>query len=367
MINLWIFMACASAVALIGVLMPVFRRQAEVQPDRAEYDLAVYRDQLLEIDGDLERGLMAPAQADAARTEIQRRMLAVAPAQAVVPAAPGSGRDMLLAIGLAIAVPVAAIALYTKLGSPGLPDLPLSARNLGQERVADRQADMEKLVAQLAERLKKNPDDLKGWMVLARSLDGMERFGESVEAYARAVELSNRQPEIVGDYAEALVQAGGGDAIPDQALVLFEEVRAKDPQDPRPYFYKGASLGRKGDLKGAVQEWTDLVAVSPPDAPWLAQVRQSLAAATEKLGLGPDAVKPRIQGEAPAPSAAAPAEMSAEEQQAFIRQMVERLESRLKENPGDKDGWERLGRAYDVLGEPMKSLEAYKKARALEK
>lgn len=371
MINLWIFMAAATAVALAGMMLPLFRRQAEAGPDRAEYDLAVYRDQLAEIDGDLERGLIQPAQAEAARTEIQRRMLAAAPSGKKEAADPdkGSGRDLLLAAGLAVAVPLAAIALYLKLGSPGMPDLPLASRNLGQERVADQKAEMDKLVAQLSERMQKNPKDLKGWVLLARSLDGMGRYPEAVEAYAKAVELSNRQADLVGDLAESMVQAGDGETIPEAALALLEEVRAKDPEDPRPYFYKGAALGQKGDLKGAVQEWTDLVAISPPDAPWLPQVKDSIAKASEKLGAEAAGIRPRVQSKTPAagPAAAAVADMTPEEQQAFIRQMVERLESRLKENPDDKDGWERLARAYEVLGDSAKSFEALRKAKALAK
>lgn len=371
MINLWIFMAAATAVALAGMLLPLFRRKAEAGPDRAEYDLAVYRDQLAEIDGDLERGLIQPAQAEAARTEIQRRMLAAAPSGKKEPVDPdrGAGRDLLLAAGLAVALPLAAIALYLKLGSPGLPDLPLASRNMGQERVADQKAEMDKLVAQLSERMQKNPKDLKGWVLLARSLDGMGRYTEAVEAYAKAVELSNRQADLVGDLAETMVQAGDGETIPEAALALLEEVRAKDPEDPRPYFYKGAALGRKGDLKGAVQEWTDLVAISPADAPWLPQVKDSIAKASEKLGAEAAGIQPRVQSKTPAagPAAAAVADMTPEEQQAFIRQMVEKLENRLKENPDDKDGWERLARAYEVLGDSAKAFEALRKARALAK
>lgn len=367
MINLWIFMACVTGVTLVAMLLPLFTRKGEALADRAEFDLAVYRDQLKEIDADLERGLLDASQAEAARTEIQRRMLAAAPAEGKATPTPGQGRDWLLVGAIAVAVPLAAIALYGKLGAPGQPDQPLASRSLGQERVADRKAEMEKLVSQLSERLKRNPDDLKGWIVLARSLDGMGRSAEAIEAYRKAVALSNRRADLLGDLAEALIQQGE-DSIPEEARALLEEARGKDPEDPRPYFYGGAVLAQKGDLKGAIQQWTDLVAVSPADAPWVPQVKQSIAAAAKKLGIDPESVKPAVQGAAPKAAAQPdPAEMSPEEQREFIRQMVERLEQRLQENPGDKEGWQRLGRAYEVLGETAKSLAAYRKARTLEK
>lgn len=362
MINLWIFMACVTGVTLVAMLMPLFTRKGEVLADRAEFDLAVYRDQLSEIDADLERGLLDAVQAEAARTEIQRRMLAAAPAGKPAEAPAKASRDWLLVGVLAVIVPVAAIVLYGKLGNPGQPDQPLASRNLKQERTADRKAEMEKLVTQLSARLEKNPNDLKGWIVLARSLDGMGRTGEAIDAYRKAVALSDRRSDLLGDLAEALIQQTE-DGIPEEAQKLLEEAKAKDPEDPRPYFYGGAVLAQKGDLQGAIQQWTDLVAVSPADAPWVPQVKQSIAAAAKKLGIEP----PGVQPAAPKAAQPDPAEMNPEEQREFIRQMVEGLERRLQENPDDKEGWQRLGRAYEVLGDSAKSLAAYRKARALEK
>lgn len=372
MTGLWIVAALLTAGTLVVVLWPLLRGKAAPAADRADYDLTVYKDQLGEIDRDLERGLMDESQAEAARVEIQRRMLAVAPEEGA-PVSAG-GRNIVLVVAVAVVVAVGSIGVYLTLGKPGLPDLPLASRNLEGEQQAQRDAEMKGLVDQLAARLEKNPNDLQGWVLLGRSYDRMERYAQAADAFAKAAELAGRPPELLGALAEALVM-DAGDRIPELAKPILAELNAKDPADPRPYFYLGADKAQSGDLKGAMQEWVNLKAVSPSDVPWLTDLNGRIASAAKTLGIDPASVTPTV--EAPAPAAQTPgptaeemeaaAQMTPEERQAMIRSMVERLAERLEENPEDREGWLRLAKAYEVLGDAVKAGEARARAEALAK
>lgn len=357
----WILAAALAAGAVLAIVRPL-ARTAET-PAAAEHDIAVYRDQLAEIDRDRARGLIDEAQADAARTEIKRRLLAADRRlrQAEAPARTMPARR--LAAGLIVALPLLALAIYLPLGAPELPDQPLAERDPAQrERMLALQADTEALAQDLAE----NPENLEGWLELGRRYSALERPEQAVEAYARAVGLSEGDPAVVGAYGEALVDAAGG-SVTDQALAAFEQVLEADPDDPRARYYMGLARAQVGDDRGALARWQALAADSPADAPWMPLLRQRLAGLAQRLGVDLAEVMP--DPAAPAgPSAAdmqAAQEMSEEDRAAMVRGMVDGLAARLEAEPDNLDGWLRLGRSYQVLGEHRRAAEAFGRAAAL--
>jgi cytochrome c-type biogenesis protein CcmH len=300
MTGLWIAVAVMIAGTLGAVLLP-FVRQPKPAPARAEFDAAVYRDQIREVDRDAERGLLGEERAEAARTEIQRRLLAAAGEGESGPtAAPGSGQWLLGA--LAVAVPAGAIALYLHLGSPTAPDQPLAARPaaVAQSNQQSAQAaegsgeeapDVGGMIERLAERLAEDPEDLDGWRMLGRSYRVIDRYAESADAYLRAVELSKRRGDTLIDYGEALALLAEGH-VAGPARAIFEEALGMVPDDPRPRFYIAIAQTQEGDLDGALKSWIELEAVSPPDAPWLADIRARIKVLGEKLGIDPTTIKP---------------------------------------------------------------------------
>ena len=355
MIGLWLAVALLTALVVGLLVLPLLRPRRPATP-RGEYDLVVYRDQLTEVERDAERGLLGGEQAAAARSEIQRRMLAAAEAEpgAAEPSALG-GRAAALA--LVVVVSAGAFGLYLHLGSPDLPGQPLAERRDALQAAAGQRAEMEALVARLAERMKETPDNLDGWLMLARSYRSQGRYSDAVEAFRRAVDLSDRGADVLADYGEARVLARDGTVDPEDRTI-FEEILTKDPREPRARFYIGAFQAQQGDLRGAVQSWVDLIAASPADAPWLDEVRGRIANAERQLGLEAGSVKPSAAG---GPDAAAPPEID----QAMIRAMVEGLAEKLKENPDDLKGWLMLARSYEVLGEVEKAGQARARAEAL--
>ena len=371
---------------------------------RDAYNLAVYRDQLAEIERDVERGILSADEAEAAKSEIGRRILALEPGAA--PAAPSRTPLFVAAIAILI-LPFAAWTLYWDLGSPSVGDEPLASRNPADVNTASNQAnphaDMADAVQKLTARLQTHPDDVDGWLLLARSEVDLNRYQDAVNAYRRAAELSNQRPDVVGDWAEAQVLAAGG-KVTAEAKQGFETALADKDSAPRSRYYLALAKEQDGDIKGALQDWVDLEADSPADADWLPLLRRRIADAAKAAGVDQATLKtsagvprkppPVAQAAAspppasaqPMPATAAPAQpgaasspsepnmpsgaqvaeaakatqgMSDQDRQAMINSMVQRLADRLQQNPGDVEGWTRLGRAYMVLDKPDKAVDAY--------
>lgn len=417
-------MSMGLAVALIGLtsialailLVPLLIRRQRGE-SRDAYNLAVYRDQLAEVERDLGRGVLTPEQADAARTEIGRRILALNPA---VPAAgPSSAIPFAAATAAVLLVPFAAWALYAMLGSPELPDQPYASRGSNPPPTAANagqapHVDMAQAVQQLTTHLKEHPEDLTGWVLLARSDMSIGRYQDGAEAYKHAVDLSNKRPDIWGDWAEAVVLTAGGTVTPEAKQAF--EAGLKDPDlAPRSRYYLALARMQQGDTKGALQAWVDLEADSPADADWLPMVRKRIEQTSASLGIDPAGLKTSAGAERPkpvaiatanlpehppltSPAATAPSAMppdhppmtaatgsapapssapdpqkvreaqqalagaSPQDRQAMINSMVERLAGRLEQQPDDVDGWSRLARSYAVLNQPAKARDAYARA-----
>lgn len=363
----WVLVAAMAVIAAVALLLPLRKTRRETVA-RSAYDMEIYRDQLAELDRDQARGLIGETEAKAARTEIARRMLA-ADREEKPQASARSSRP--LAVALTALAPAVAIALYLGFGAPSIPSMPFA------ERAPDAESqDMVRRVATLAERLQKNPDDLNGWALLARSLTALDRLSEATTAWRRALALSGNAPEYAGALAENLVRAGNGTVSPE-ARDLFARVRAAAPFDPRAMFYEGLAQSQEGDLRGAAQTWTDLIATAPQDAPWLPAVRDRLqqtasAARIDLATITPSAEAQRAaETRTPAPNGPGAADVEAmqrlspEERIKAIRSMVDNLAARLEKEPNDLEGWRRLGRAWRVLGEHAKAAEALSKAAAL--
>lgn len=372
-----LFAILLSGVAAALLVSPLLRR-ARPSATRAEFDLAVFRDQLAEIERDKERGLLDPKQADAARLEVERRILA-ADDDAERAARP-SGKGRWAVVAAASGAPIAAALVYLTLGATGMPDAPLASRPLSPEaagrpsaeaRLREQIPDLDAAVVRLEERLRREPEDQRGWLMLGRTYMVMERYDDAAAAFARANAIDG-DPQTATEEAEALILANGS-TVPPLALKILGEVLAQDPREPRARYYIAVAKAQGGDLKGAVQEWTDLVALAPADAEWLPMVQEQIAEAVKQLGVKPDSFAPSAGARAllqgtPAPAATAPAAPGLPAgQEEMIRGMVSRLETRLQENPNDAEGWRMLARSYEVMGETAKADAARAKADALAK
>jgi cytochrome c-type biogenesis protein CcmH len=236
--------------------------------------------------------------------------------------------------------------------------------------------DLTTAVVQLAARLAKDPGDADGWRLLSRSYSLLGEPDKAADAARHAAALA---PKTGGDEAaqsataEDLVTANGGKVVPE-ARRLFEAALGADPGDPRARFYLGLAAAQDGQGEDALARWLALEADSPADAPWLAGLHANIERLATAMGVGADtlaqrraalakATPPAATGPTPADVAAA-AQMAPADRSSMVAGMVQRLADRLEHEPGDVDGWLRLGRAYGVLGEQEKALDAYRRATA---
>lgn len=341
MLNFLVFAVLAAAV-VVALSWPVLKGRAG-GPGRAEYDEAVFRDQLAELERDKARGLIGAPEAAAARNEIARRLIAAG--RQAPPAAPqGAGKWPVMAV--AGFVPVAALALYMTIGAPGRPDMPLKERLESAIANNDVQALMAKAEAHLAEQ----PDDLRGWEVLAPLYRGSERYEDAAKAYFNIIRLKGPDAETYADYGEMLVFANAG-LVPKEAAAAFAEGLKLDMKSPKARFYAGLALKQDGKVREALALWQALLAETKPNDSWKSVLEAQIAS------VSPGA--PQLSDE----QVAATQDMSAEDREKMIRGMVDGLEERLKSAPGDLEGWQRLIRARAVLGEIDKARAAYSSAK----
>lgn len=345
---LWLIFILMTAAAIFAVLWPLSRRDGQ---SFSGTEVAVYRDQLEEIERDRASGLIGAGEAEAARIEVSRRLISAAdaprdrmPAATTLPL----WRRRAVALIALVALPLGAASLYLALGSPHLsgaltaarPDAPLEQRSI------------ESLVAQVESHLERNPDDGRGWEVIAPVYLRLGRFDDAVKARRNALRLLGATAMREADLGEALTAAAGGIVTAD-AKAAFERAAAIDAGDIRIAFYQGLAAEQDGKKSEAVRIWTELLARASADAPYRELIANSLARLDPK----------RETGGPTAEDMAAAQDLSPEQRAGTVRGMVERLAERLKNDGSDLDGWRRLVRAYMVLGEADNAKSAAVAAR----
>lgn len=385
MIWLWFALLTLGAVAIL--IWPVIRH-ANRKADQAEADQAVYRAQLNEVDRDLADGVLTDQEAETARLEIKRRLLAADRRTQDATKADTPALRMGAVAGMAVMVPFAALATYLAIGSPKLPGAPV-AELRADALEHPEQADMNVLIEQLADRLRENPDSAEGWVLLARSLREVNRLDEAAAAYRRGLATGANDPMVLAELGEVLIAVNGGNVTPE-AVSAFETVLRSDRVEPRARFYLGLARAQAGDARDAIAIWRDLTASASGDAPWLGMVRQQMGEIAMAAGVMPMQVTPRHPLDAPSappevqdmaraeeasipdaddedfrPDVSALGGRFSRDQLEMIQEMVGGLEARMEFGEADYDGWMQLGRSYGVLGNTDKAADAYREAIAL--
>ncbi len=332
---LWFVLALMTLAAIFAVIWPLARPGGRL---RSGSDVLVYRDQIEEIQRDRAAGLIGENEAEAAQVEVSRRLLAAADAEVETPR-PGSAaavarRRRMVATAALVAVSFGAAGLYLALGSPFLPAQLLAARNQEQSIAT--------LIAQVETHLAGNPNDGRGWEVIAPVYLRLGRFDEAVKARRNALALSGETSDRLAGLGEALTAAANS-TVTAEAKAAFERAVALDGENARARYFLGVAAEQAGRPAEAATIWRRMLAGGAADAPWADYIRHEIArvedgpseeqvATANNLGLDP-------------------------------RAMVERLAERLHRDGSDLDGWLRLMQSYKVLGERDKALAAFADAR----
>jgi cytochrome c-type biogenesis protein CcmH len=383
MIGFWIS-AAAMVMMVAVVLVQAIRQAGRVAPgpvsSRAE-DMAIYRDQLAEVDRDLARGVIAPQEADRLRIEVQRRLLEADRAAPVAPVARPVGLP--LAAGVVALALVGAAVLYMSLGAPGYPDLPISERLAladadyrarPHQDVAEAKAppftpapDVDKttldLIARLRAAVTARPDDLQGQGLLAQNEAGLGNFAVARKAQEAVVRLKG-DAATAQDYtvlAELQIYAAGGLVTPEAEASLMAALK-RDPKDAASRFYLGLMAAQVGRPDKTFAMWRPLLDESAPDASYLATIRARLQDVADAAGI-PYQAPAAADGKGPtAGEMANAAQMSPEDRQKMIEGMVGGLETRLMADGGPVEDWTKLINALGVLKATDRAKAAYAKA-----
>ena len=330
--NLWFVFALMTVAAVFAVLWPLGRRTA---PQTDGNEATVYRDQLAEVERDLAGGLIGASEAEAARVEIGRRLLAADDQQHQAPSQANTGLRRIAAVVALVGLPVAAAAIYMPLGSPQLGDFPLAARS----RAPDAAQPLENLIAQVEAHLENNPTDGRGWTVLAPVLARLGRYDDAVRAWRNAITYGGDSAERRADLGEVLAAAAGG-VVTGEAKAEFERAVAMNADEVKANYFLGLAAEQDGRKDDAATIWKAMLAKASADAPWRPLVQSALS----RLDGGVSA--PALSNE----TMAAAKDMNDADRGTMIRGMVDRLATRLV-------------RAYMVMGERDKAMSALSDAR----
>lgn len=346
----WFVAALLTFGASVAVLLPLTGSSRRASAGN-QHDLAVYRDQLTELDRDAARGLIQPADAEQARAEIARRIIRADSSEKMPAEKAGWSPAGRVLGGVAVlVVPLMSWGLYAALGSPDIPSQPLEARLT--QNPADSSVD--ELIARAEGHLATNPQDGRGWDVLAPIYLRLGRYDQAVTAYKNAIRLEGTSAGREAGLGEALTNAGGG-VVSSGAQQAFERALVLEPAQPKARFFLAVALLQDGKSAEAIKAWEAMSAELPDGSPWREPVAQAVAEAKDRIA-ATEAKKP-ASGPTQAEMDAA-ASMSSGDRQAMIETMVAGLDQKLRENPQDIDGWMRLVRSYVVLGKTQEARSA---------
>jgi len=363
---LWLGFAVLTAGVVAMLLRPLLAVRAPEDAVRGA-SAAVYRDQLAEIEAERARGLIGEAEAEAARIEIARRLLATADTAREAASAP-SLEPRTLALVVAAALPVLAVSVYLAVGAPNQPDRPFAAR---QTEPVTAQG-VEQLVAKVEERLRTNPEDGRGWDVIAPVYLRLGRFPDAAFAFQQALRQMGESPDRLAGLAEAHVLANDG-VVTELARKSYERLKELAPERLEPRYWLAVAAEQDGRFEDAVGAYAGLLTEGEADAPWRPMVEARWRATRTKLGLATDPVpasnaeaKHKSTGLAPAlanDDVRAIQSLPDDARKRMIEDMVAGLDKRLRDDGRDLEGWQRLIRAYAVLGQREEALSALERAR----
>ncbi|MDF3607762.1 c-type cytochrome biogenesis protein CcmI [Paracoccus sp. DMF-8] len=381
----WIICAAMLAVVVLSILAPFLRQQTEPAEPTAAYDLRVYRDQLREVDRDLDRGVIEPTDAERLRVEIGRKVLEADRALQKAQAASRGPGLVVPGIALAAVVGISA-AMYYRIGAPGMPDAPINARIAAAEaRHAERpsqseaeaantapgpraevSADDMALIERLREAVARNPNDIQGQRFLLRYESALGNLVAARQAAQQVVTLLGADATAQDHAATAaiMIEAAGGTITPEAEAEIYNALE-KDRMNSEARYMAGLQQIQAGRPDRAFPVWAVLLAEGPENAPWIAPIRAIINDLAWFAG------EPSYEAPAPRPlpgpdadAVAAAEDMTPEERQQMISGMVEQLETRLATQGGTPEEWGRLIFSLTTIGRSDHARNIWSEAQA---
>ena len=368
---IWLLISSVTIITVFVLILPLVfyeNKRKEINNEN-EYDINIYKDQLDEINKDIDRGVLSKEEYESAKSEISRRILLQKDSNNKVKKNLTTNNQKLKLLSvtiLSLLIPIASLNLYFLLGNPSLPNKPFVKNNSENKALASNNTSalsIEDSVLQLKKRLDKNPNDIEGWLLLGRSYLIIRNPEQAIFAFRQVIKLDENYKEIYSFIGEALVFKNQG-FVSEEAIKNFQIALDDNKKNPASRYYLSLAKSQRGDVSVAYKEWLELAKETPANTPWYPLLQNQLEQAALKLGKD----KPKIISEknnfnTPGPTKEdieAASEMTSDDRKDMIKGMVENLAERMKNNPNDIKGWEMLARSYRVLGNIKKAEEAEK-------
>ena len=376
MIVFWTVCAILTIAAAMLILRPLARNEA-AGSDTIAPDIAVYQDQLAEIQRDGDRGLLTEVEAESARIEVSRRLLASDSGRNAHPGSDRTSRPdqvrratFYAIAGFLVLLPM---TLYLAIGAPGYGGIPHAER--AARAVAN--APVNELVARVEARLREQPNDAAGWDVIAPVYLRLRRFDDAIVAFRQAIALRGEDARRLSGLAEAWLARNNG-IVGEEARTAFKKLLAINPKLVSPRFWLAVGLEQEGKKDEAKRAYLALFNDETPSGGFPPPLKQLVAQRLKVLGVTNLPSLPKSAGSPPrmgtagasgkAPELSSEArrqaqQLSPADQAAMIEGMVEGLAQRVKANGGTLQEWKRLIRAYVVLGRRVAATKAYGNAK----
>jgi len=280
----WVFAAALAAAVLYVVLRPLVARRGGAPLSRREANIAIYRDELRELDADLAAGTLAREDYERSRLELEARLLEDVAAEEPAATRP-AGRRAALAVG--VALPVVALVVYLAAGNPGA---------LAPQMAMPNAAQIEAMVARLAAKLEENPGDVEGWKLLGRSYTVLGRYPQAVAAYAKAAERAPRDAQLLADFADALAMARGQRLAgePERLIARALEI---DPSNLKALALAGSAAYERQHYARAAELWSRMLPLVPAGSEDARSISENVEEAKKLAGIGVTAsMHPGVRG-----------------------------------------------------------------------
>lgn len=375
---LWLAITVLMASSIALASWPFHRRTRVADGSSAD----IYRSQLSELEREEIAGLISTSDARMARTEVQRRLISTGEAVNTAEDTSMTLTDRTTFIAIAASVAIGSAVIYSVVGAPGVASSPgsltatrdwtLASESGAMQSAQTGLAPVDEMIGSLETRLASEPNDVEGWRMLGWSKFRTDDFAGAAAAYGKATKLTPGDAETLSAYGESLSRAAGGMVTPEAKQALQAAIKA-DPSDARARFLLGLKKDQEGKPQEALDDWLAMLKSAEAGAPWFDEVRGRAIELSRSAGIDiasrlPPARSADVapEGRPAGPSAEQVSEaqaMAPEARQAMVDGMVARLDSRLKANPNDLDGWKRLIRARRVLGQTDLAQKALADAR----
>ena len=332
----WILLGIFCLASVLPILLAWKRAKGDVSSEKS-LGRAMYEARLLEVEADFKLGRIDEFARDAAIAEEGRRLLRLNDTSAGLADTTQRPGSAIIVLVIFILVPAVSLGLYKTLGNPAIGVASFA------DRAHEARPSLEDLLKVAEQRLETNPDDARGWEVVAPVYIRMGRLDDAENAYRNLLRLDDTDLTTKLALAELLMLKQNG-RIGDEAMAIFEEINTAEPANPNAKLFLGLAAQQQGDPNKAKAIWKELLLNAKGTEPWIPAVRDQLAALDNSGKAGLDLSDSEMER---------------------VNAMVDGLAARLSEERGTQEDWQRLIRSYMVLGKTVEAAEAFDRAAKL--